>query len=178
MTMHHIASVIVGAGGAATYSFSNIPQTFTHLQLRTFHRSSTLSGPIMNGYMIFNNDGGNNYAIHRLSGNGSSAVSSASTPQAAMYPTWETVPGTSATANSFGVAIVDILDYTGTNKNKVIKSMTGLDLNGSGRVVLVSSLWTNTAAITSIAGSVDGSYAQNSRIDLYGITSNPIARGA
>ena len=77
----------------------------------------------------------------------------------------------SPTASNFTVLVVDILDYTNTAKNKVIRSFGGYDANGSGYVLLRSSLWLNTAAITSF--SVDmiqsGNFSQHSTFSLYGV---------
>jgi hypothetical protein len=44
-------------------------------------------------------------------------------------------PRNGATANAFGVGIIDILDYANTNKYKTIKSLDGCDLNGAGVIV-------------------------------------------
>jgi hypothetical protein len=70
--------------------------------------------------------------------------------------------------------IIDILDYTNTNKNKTMRSISGFDRNGGGTVGIWSVLYsTNTNAITSLILSGGGSYIANgSRFDLYGITSS------
>ena len=68
--------------------------------------------------------------------------------------------------------IVDILDYENTNKNKTIRSLAGLDLNGSGgRIEFCSSLWMSSAAITSVKvdNFAGGNIAQYSSFALYGV---------
>jgi len=165
-----IAGSTVGAGGTANFEFNNIPQTFTHLQIRVFGRS-TLSAALDNLSMYFNNDTANNYATHFLSGNGSSASSGAFTSQARFY-----IPSLfpAATSAQFADTIIDVLDYTNTNKNKTVRILTGFDANGSGAVSLVSGLWMSTAAITRFNAETSASIVAGSRFDLYGITSSEV----
>jgi hypothetical protein len=72
---------------------------------------------------------------------------------------------------NFGGFIVDILDYTSTNKNKTIRCLCGFDANGSGNLGLVSGLWRNSgSAITSLElFPQSGVIAQYSSFALYGI---------
>jgi hypothetical protein len=160
-----IATVTVGAGGAANVEFTNIPQDYTHLQLRIFGRS-TLSASVDNLSMYFNNDTATNYSTHYLSGNGSSASSGAFTSQPRIY-----IPSLfpAATTNQFADTIIDILDYTNTNKNKTVRILTGFDANGSGAVSLISGLWMSTSAITRFNCETSASIAQYSHIALYGV---------
>jgi hypothetical protein len=166
--MFPIASVTVGSGGASTLQFSSIPQNFTHLQVRLFGRSSTAAGS--NVGIQFNNDTGGNYRVHYLGGDGSSNFSGDfGASQIAGNVGW--TAGSSNTANAFGVSVVDILDYTNTNKYKTLKSLNGIDGNGTGLTGLWSSVWFNTAAITQI--NIGAAFVQYTRADLYGIqTSN------
>ena len=171
MSMFPIASVTVGAGGASSYNFTNIPQTFTHLQLRVFMKTS-ITGNVDTIYMQPNSDfvAGHYYA-HVFFGNGSSA---SSTGFASISATaYGTSPDNTSSSNIFGVAIIDILDYTNTNKNKTMRTLNGFDANGSGQVALSSMLWQNTAAITQLTGGANAGFLQYTRFDLYGIqTSN------
>ena len=166
MSMYPIATASPTTGGII---FSSIPQTFTHLQLRIFSRSSSSSA----GASVsagFNSDGGSNYAYHYVGGNGASTFSGAATTQTSLYFGWSA--GTTDTANVFSNCIVDILDYTNTNKYKTAKTLTGIDSNGSGLVGLWSGLWMSTSAITSITINPNN-FASGSTVQLYGIqTSN------
>lgn len=166
-----IATVTVGSGGASSITFSGIPSGFQHLQLRAISRSTT-SGTSSTGLVIrFNSDSGSNYAHHRLYGTGAAAVSVGSASQTGGV--FGNHPQSGATANVFSAIVCDILDYTSTAKNKTVRSFNGYDLNGSGLVLVDSSLWMSTAAITSIT-IFDGSSglpntAQHSTFALYGI---------
>ena len=175
-----IATVIVGSSNQTTVTFSNIPQSYTHLQIRAIARSnrSGASGDYLK--MQFNGDTSSLYYDHVLIGDGNSA--SASTSQA--YYGTSTVaqvrlPVVHATtanqANGFGASVTDILDYTNTNKFKVVRSLGGFEDNGAGNVNLFSGLWRSTSAITSIditpnnGGSGSTSFPQYSHFALYGI---------
>lgn len=168
MAMFPIASTLVGAGGTSTIAFSNIPQTFTHLQLRVSGRGNTSFGEGLSTYIRFNGDSGNNYAWHRLRGNGSSTFSDAgSTTSVAAFGA---TVGDTGVSNVFGALILDILDYRNTSKNKTLRGIGGVDRNGSGNAVVVSASWMSTSAITSLTAETDsGLWLQGTRIDLYGI---------
>jgi hypothetical protein len=163
-----IAGSTVGSGGG-TISFSSIPQTFTHLQLRIFAQpyfASVTDGPIS---LRFNSDSGANYTRHAVAGNGTSAFSYGTTGNTgAPIDRFRFAPSGSV----FTPAIVDILDYTNTSKNTTVRSIGGYDNNGDGDIRFCSSLWLNTAAIISIA--IPETLNQFSRIDLYGITSSQV----
>jgi hypothetical protein len=173
-----IAGSTVGAGGATNITFSSIPQTFTHLQVRCFAKSTRsdilIAANVVN--VQFNDDTSANYVIHRLRGSGSTAESNATTGSA--YVEFGIIPGSfSSETNMFGNSVTDILDYTNTNKNKVTRTIGGFDRNGDGYVGLVSGLWLSTAAITKIVIRFDAyanPFTQYSRFDLYGITSSQV----
>ena len=159
-----ISTVTVGAGGQSTITFSSIPSTYKHLQVRGWLTTNTDGGsPIAR----FNSDSGSNYAAHWLTGNGSAAASSNSTSTNSMY-FCGTAAGTSTTYPM--PFVLDILDYANTNKNKTIRSLSGRDSNGSGEVGLYSGVWLNTSAVTTIElQAVSRTINQYSSFALYGI---------
>lgn len=157
-----IATSTVGAGGSPYVTFSSIPQTYTHLQIRAFHQSTASA----ESYMQFNADTAANYKIHYMYGAGSgtpvSGVGSATNNASFNY--------SGGTGSIFGASVTDILDYTNTSKYKVTRSIGGYDANGSGLEIMYSSLWMNTAAITSIKlYQASGNFAQYSHFALYGV---------
>ena len=164
-----IATVTVGGGGSSSISFTSIPSTYKHLQIRGIGRT-TNSGTLGNPGINFNSDSNvNNYTMHILYGDGSSA--SAFGGGAGTGTDTSITTGSSAGASIFGVAVIDVLDYASTNKYKTVRSLTGADLNGSGTIRLYSNLWVNTAAISSITltPTASASYSQYSQFALYGI---------
>jgi len=172
MSMYPIATTTVGSGGSTGVTFSSIPQNFTHLQIRYSVRG-TNSGTNDFTYVQLNGDGGNNYARHHMQGDGSSAISFGQTGSGIGAIWAAQVPFASTTSNVFGSGIIDILDYTNTNKNKTVRSIGGFDANGSGYANLSSGVWMNTSAITSILVSYPN-YAQYTTVSLYGITTSSV----
>lgn len=167
-----IATQTVGAGGASSVTFSSIPSTYKHLQIRYMARSTVSN--VNDGYtsIRFNGDGtnGNYYFYHVLQGDGASVTAGAGGTNAIIYS--GVTAGNNASANVFGVGVIDILDYTSTNKYKYPRALSGMDNNGAGKVSLSSGLWFNTAAITSItigANAFGNNWTQYSTFALYGI---------
>lgn len=163
-----IATVTVGAGGASSISFSSIPSTYKHLQIRGIARATSSAGTTENWYCRFNGDSGANYSGHRLDGNGSTAYAqsySSGTALSHYFP-----PNANTGANIFGAIVMDVLDYANTSKNKTVKLLSGDDYNGGGQVNFDSGAWYSTSAIDSMTFYlVSGSYAQYSSFALYGI---------
>lgn len=163
-----IANIIVPSGGAASISFVGIPQTYTHLQVRGIAKSPN-GGPALT--IQYNGDATNgNYKSQYLEGNGSSiyaGVGGTNTYGYVGYP----APG-SANSSMRSATVIDILDYTNTNKNKTTRSFTGYDTNNTvdGYVDLFSNLWMSTAAINSLTLAIQGElFVVNSQFALYGI---------
>lgn len=170
-TFELIETITVGAGGASSVTFSSIPSTYKHLQVRGICRTTDST---VNSWWAttirFNSDTGSNYAYHILSGNGTSASSGNGTSQTAGLIGEAITDG--SLANTYGASVTDILDYTNTSKYKTVRSLSGLDGNGFGEVALWSSLWQSTSAISSITLSQNwGSpnFKQYSSFSLYGI---------
>lgn len=160
--MEPIASTLLSSASNSV-TFADIPQGYKHLQLRTLGQTTT-------GYPIgirFNGDIGTNYSYHVLQGNSASVASGAANSQTSIT----TAAAGGSTANAFGGGVIDILDYTNTNKYKTTKGLTGYEVGTSGTVYLYSGLWMNTAAITSITliDTNNGNMITNCRFSLYGI---------
>jgi hypothetical protein len=163
-----IATVTVGSGGQSSVTFSSIPSTYQHLQVRYMPRIST-SDTAENTWLRFNGDTGSNYTYHFLDGNGSSASAGAGTSQTRI------LAGRAGAANSgsniFGANVLDVLDYANTNKYKTARILGGIDRNGDGNIRLDSGVWMNTAAVTSltISPTTGNNFVQYSSFALYGI---------
>jgi hypothetical protein len=169
--MYPISTITVDATSVNGITFSSIPQTYTHLQLRYIARTSSTNNEAV--ILTFNGDSSGSYGFgnHRLEGNGSTATGAngGGSPYTAMFI--NTIPPTNSTANVYGGGVIDILDYTNTNKNKVARGLGGFDANGSGVLNLSSGAYFKTNAITSIAITITSgvNYLQNSQFSLYGI---------
>jgi hypothetical protein len=164
-----IATVTVGSGGSSDITFTSIPSTYKHLQIRIMARSNKTG--TTNDYlnMNFNSDTGANYSLHQLLGDGTSASANSGTSQNSIFVS--RIATADASASMFGGIVIDILDYANTSKYKTSRSLGGTDQNGSGRIYFNSGLWMNTAAISTIVIDAEGasSFVQHSQFALYGI---------
>jgi hypothetical protein len=154
----------------ATITFSSIPATYKHLQIRGIARN-TAAGTASDYILLkLNSDTGSNYAFHGVGGDGAAAGVAASVNRTNLPigTLWQT----SALANSFSAIVCDILDYSNTNKFKTTRSLGGGDTNGGSyqEVNFFSGLWRDTVAINRIdISSSTGNLAQYSSFALYGI---------
>lgn len=160
----------VGNGSSSSITFSSIPSTYKHLQIRGITRTSDTSSNTPRYIQIqFNSDTGSNYAWHGLNSGGASGTAEA----ALSYPTtygYQKGLSQSTSTSKMGPFIIDIQDYSSTTRNKTVRTFSGVDFSGSGQVCLYSSLWMSTSAISSITlTSNTGAFATNTTFALYGI---------
>jgi hypothetical protein len=169
-----IETVTLGSA-QSTVTFSNIPQTYTHLQIRASYQTSRGTYPLDKIFIRFNSDTASNYSSHNFKGDGGGAYSGAENTDKI---TDGDMSSTTAASGGlvFGALVMDILDYANTNKYKTTRGIVGFDTNGTvagygGRVGLISGNWRSTSAITSITFTVDNAanYSANSKFALYGI---------
>jgi hypothetical protein len=160
--------------GATSITFSSIPSTYAHLQLRMLTRSTgTGDGRDLN-LTVNGATSSGDYKTHYLTGNGTSA-SAGVDPLGTTASIWVGNPPASSTAASiFCASIVDILDYANANKNKTIRTLMGIDTNGGvfQNINLLSGVRLSTTAISSITLTLsNGNFATGSSVALYGIKS-------
>jgi len=170
-----IATVLVGSGGSSTVTFSSIPSTYKHLQLRYIARSSWQYGDNIIVRLNGDTTSANYPYTHYLTGNGS-AAGSANDNAAPQPGIGYLMPGTGSysAAGMFSTGVLDILDYKSTNKNKTMKNFSGADNNYTGSAGLpsglVSTVWLNTAAVSTITiTGANSNFVQHSHFALYGI---------
>lgn len=153
--------------GVSGTTFNSIPSTYTHLEIRFIGVESTALG---NDTRIrFNSDTGSNYARHQFYANRSTQAG-AGTASTTFIKATNAFNGLSTSQPSVG--IIQILDYKSTSKNKVSKHFSGIDLDSSGTVDIMSGLWMSTSAITSITFEINGTgstFGTGSSVALYGI---------
>lgn len=165
-----ISTVTVGSGGQSSIDFTSIPSTYKHLQIRAIGRSNR-AVYVEDLAMRCNSDTATNYSSHRLYGDGASATSDAESTRNRMN--LGQIAGGSATYSSgFGGLVIDVLDYTSTNKAKTIRCLSGYDDNGRGFIQLASGAWYNSStAVSSITllPLFGTTISQYSSFALYGI---------
>jgi hypothetical protein len=157
-----IATTTLGSA-QSSITFSSF-SGYTHLQVRSLARQTLSSVSYM--FFRFNSDSGSNYSYHTVYGDGASAAVDTGTSQ-----TLGVAGLQGGTANIFAGSVLDILDYSNTNKFKTTRVLDGVDVNGAGGYVeLTSSCWRSTSAITSIEIFLSGaSFATGSTFSIYGI---------
>ena len=167
-----LATVTVPSGGVATVTFAGIPTGYKHLQVRVSGQTSRATYGNDQMTMRINADSGSNYSSHILSGDGSSASASGASAQTSINLSYKL--GTT-TSGAFGAFIIDILDYANTSKNKTVRNLAGVDINGTiagygGEVELSSGGWYSTSAVTSLTFTpTSANFTQYSQFALYGV---------
>jgi hypothetical protein len=161
-------ATVTATGVEASLTFSSIPSTYKHLQMR-FRAQDTNVGTSQDALKIrLNSDSGTNYTEHILRGSGSSAVASGVTGRNELR--MDAAITQLGSVNIFGVGVMDLIDYASTTKYKTMRGFSGQDRNGAGSVNLSSGLWLNTAAVTSIQVLPESAlFASGSVFSLYGI---------
>ena len=162
-----IATVTVGAGGSAGITFSSIPSTYTHLQIRAFARTNSPTNGENTKIYVNGSSASTNYAWHIVRGDGASVTASGGGGNYIVANV-----GTTNATSTFSAMVIDVLDYANTNKNKTIRNLYGWDANGSGYVGLNSVLVPTTSAISQIDIFMDYNFTQYTQFALYGIKGN------
>lgn len=163
-----IATVTLSSG-ASSITFSSIPQTYKHLQIRCISRDSRPATALNNWHLQLNSDSGTNYSVQSLFTD-SSTVTAAADPNLSKTD-YFIQPSANATPNVFQASIWDILDYSSTSKYKTIRVLGGYDNNGSGRINFSGAGWRSFDGVTSLTftNSSNSNFNGYSSYALYGI---------
>ena len=155
-------ATITGSGTPSSITFSSIPSTYKHLQIR----QSVLLSSGNNIKMQFNGDTTSNYSWHQLAGSGSSASAASAANTGFMYAGYW-----AGTANAPEAGIIDVLEYANTNINKTVRILEGNDINGAGGYITFwSGNWRSTSAVSSITlFPASGQFDTNTKFALYGV---------
>jgi hypothetical protein len=165
-TPTYTALANVTLGSPSLLTFSNIPATYRDLRIvfaGNLHEASSASV-----FMQFSGDTtATNYNHVRMSGNGSSASSGTQNNNRTAFE------GAGLEQGTNGTFIVDILDYSATDKHKTALSRNGANKTGAQAAEAFAIRWSNTAAVTSVAFTLGGgnNFAAGSTFALYGIAS-------
>jgi len=180
---------VIPSSGSSVVTFSNIPQTYTHLQIRAV-TANTNSGTTVGDdsiYMRFNGDSGSNYSLHSINGGlgaaNSTTIITKSSTSASSFDWWYAGAAWQSANSAGGAAvstyIIDILEYTNTSKYKAVKTLFGFEANSTSTnagVLLGSGLWfkagsgVTSDAITTISFTLAAnSFSSTTRYALYGV---------
>lgn len=167
-----IATVYIASGTQSTISFTSIPSTYKHLQIRGIIRNNRNDDGSQSLTMSLNGDTTyTNYRSHLLYGGGTSATAE-SVQLSGYYGSIGFTPAANYLANAFSGQVIDILDYANTSKYKTVRTLWGAESNGGSSYVGLSSfVWMNTNAVTSLdlSSYPSASFVQYSHVALYGI---------
>lgn len=163
-----ISSVTVGAGGASSIDFTSIPATYTDLLVRFSLRTAQATVDAQVRMNVNGTGVGSNFSLRGLQGSGAAASSSSSTTG---WITGGTMPGTSATANTFGNMDLYIPNYAGSNYKSMSLDAVGENNATTAYSELNAILYSSTSAISSLAFTCAGgnTFSQYSTAYLYGI---------
>ena len=158
---------------AASVTFSSIPTTYEHLQVRGSHRTSagTSGQPF---YIELNATAGPGYSSHGMIGTDTTVSGQPQTGTAAIA-IWDGTHGTLVNAADYATIIMDVMDYRNANKNTTVQLFMAdaMTLSGASRVTFASGLWDDTAAITQIKFTPSsGNMVRGSEFTLYGLNSS------
>jgi hypothetical protein len=159
----------------SSITIGGIPNTYEHLQLRIYARSTLAGTSSDNIAFRINGDTGSNYSTHNLYGTGAGAFSAAFAGLSYGYLP-SVISSSGNLANTFAGVIVDLLDYASSTKNKTIRALGGFDENANSggsvydnRIQLSSAFWNSTAPLNSIVFGTSASFASGTTFALYGI---------
>lgn len=169
-----LSTVTVGAGGAASITFSNIPQTYDDLILSVSGRS-TFSNAFVEYGVYINTDAfpawGNRFTY--LLGNSGSTLTGAINWT---YIRLGDIPGSTATAGVFSSNTFILPDYCNQNS---WKSMSGLSVSGNGSTTSAvsgnSALRSATGPVTDMVLWNSANWAEHSTVTLYGVFSADVS---
>jgi hypothetical protein len=161
-----LIQTVFGTGSSTTVTFSSIPQNYKHLQIRYVGKNTVGSDNIN---LTMNGISSGVYVAHRLWGNGTAVAVTPSGTASSAFLLLSDAISVSATANSFGAGIIDILDYSSTTKNKTVKIISGVS-DSTPSVQIGSGLYAQTTAVSSLTLTVPSGFLTDlSRFSLYGI---------
>lgn len=165
---YSIATATVTSGGAPSITFSSIPSSYTHLEIRWTARNDRPTERADDIAIWFNGDEvGTNYWNQRFYANGSTLTGDNFQGYGCIVG-WCASAG--STANAFGQGIITIPDYKSTTKKKTTTGFSSVESNSDGALTNMGAVWNNTNAINQIKiYGINGSFIQHSVFHLYGI---------
>lgn len=174
-TLFESIASISGNGSSTSFTFSSIPSTYKHLQLRGILRDNAGGNASSAIGFQFNASGSYVGTSHWMLGIGdSSPYVNAGNDTGEMRINYASV-GTAVSADIYGSFIMDIHDYASTTKNKTLRTFVGVEAarnaNATQNVGIWSNLWIDTSAINEIKiiNRNNNAFSSLSNVALYGI---------
>jgi len=168
-TYRLIETATVGSGGAASIAFTSIPQTYTDLMMVMSIRTNRAS--VADYAAVSFNSSTSSFSLRLLIGDGSTTSSNSYTTSPDSRIVGQAV-GDSSTASVFSNGSLYIPNYASSNYKSYSFDAARENNTSGNEMSLGAGLWSDTAAITSIAITSWGSATllQYSSASLYGIS--------
>lgn len=159
-------ATINGDSTTTAWTFSSIPQTYKHLQIRFYGRSAAAVSGDDPEFRFNGLSSGYSYMASRATDGNVQAYSS-NYNTGTMFLSYNAFGGANAGTTRMASMVVDIANYTSTTRYKQVKSLGGRHVDSFGSVHQGVGLVQNLSAITSIY--IGLKLATNGTIALYGI---------
>jgi len=169
-------ATLSGNGSSDTITFTSIPSTYKHLQIRGVNVVNYGSTDYGNGGLRFNSDTGGNYTNHSIRGYWDGSTGN---KQGINYTLGTITYGMifncflNQNQDSVFPTVIDILNYKDTNNRKVARAYGGSTYSTQGARAIIqgaSMFWDSTSAITSISlFASNGNWNAKTKFTLYGI---------
>lgn len=161
----------------ASVTFSSIPNTYEHLQLRCSGKSTrTLTSGYDNSKIQFNNDTGANWGYHYMFGGSTATTAGGGTASGDFYPPWWSNNSYASHSHDYGTNIFHLWDYANTNKWTTLTFHGGANLGvgvGTPDVRHGGAAWKNTAAVHTVKiQTYSHAFIRGSSFTLYGVNSS------
>jgi len=170
MTMEAIQTVDVGITGAASITFSSIPQNATDLMVMISGRVTSS----IRDFSVLPNGSSSSLTYDRLYSDDFADPANIGSDNGTTTPNFKDgVSGTSQTANAFSYAEIYFYNYASTTEHKNFAAFYGYEsAAASAWSNMIHARWSNVAAITSLVlqPATGGDWAQYTSATLYKIT--------
>lgn len=164
----HIETLTVSGSSVSTLDFTSIPSTYKHLQVRTMLRSTRND---LTDYLgIRFNDSSTTYTYMPSFSRGHTATAQYYYSTATYGYVVDGATAATATANTFGVAIIDIHEYRNTTVRRSFLATSGTELGSSAGLIAQSAIhWPSATAVTKVTLLCNAQFVAGSTASLYGI---------
>lgn len=167
-TLTLIQKITIGVEGVSSITFSNIPQTYTDLEMHCSVRLTGNHNADSTALLISFNGSTANFVARRF--DAWTAGMSSDTPSRSIGSVGG---GTGVTANTFTSHKLYIPNYSGSSQKSFSVDYASENNSSNYDLGIISGLWGNTSAISSISINQSGSnFAQYSTFYLYGIANS------
>jgi hypothetical protein len=146
------------SSSAATITFGSIPATYRDLIVVLTPTTAAQTDL----FLRLNGDTGNNYFDQRMRTTGSTTTANIRSSQ----PRSLIAEGAQPSSVSTSVHVIQIFDYSQTNKHKSLVSRSN---RAGGGVEATASRWASTAAMTSFQFSTGSTFNAGTTAALYGV---------